>query len=220
MVQFSIGNHHKSVPGVAYIYELAASQMKTILTILSFIVLTQLKAQTIDKNYIVNWIKSIDTTYQPDSVIAYHIDRDSYYTYDTLDFNSRLRQIDISRLKSIYYSEVKMDNYVPGKGTFYISTIKKQEISNIKNWLTRAKKLFVDNYLEFSEYIFTNPKDPVLYIDNREIFHDEIKETLKNLDPKDIYDIDVSSSPVPATIYGRNSKNGLVQIWTKKLFNE
>ena len=107
--------------------------MKTILLILASICLTQLKAQTIDKNYVINWIKAINTSYQPDSVIQYHIDRDTYYTYDTLEFNSRLRQIDISSLKSIFYSKYKMDNYVPGKGTIYILTIKKLKTDGVSD---------------------------------------------------------------------------------------
>jgi hypothetical protein len=192
--------------------------MKTILIILFSLALTQLKSQTIDKTYIINWIKAIDTIYEPDSVIAYHIDRDSYYTYDTAKLNARLRQIDISRLKSIYYSKMKMDDYVPGKGTINILTIKKQETNNITGWLIRAKKSFVDNYISFSQHIFTNSKDPVLIIDNKAIHHAEVKDILNKLDPKDIYDISVSSSPVPPTMYGQNAKNGLVQIWTKKLF--
>jgi hypothetical protein len=194
--------------------------MKTLLTIILLIVLTQLKAQTIDKNYIINWIKAVDTTYEPDSVIAYEIDRDSYYTYDTAKLNDRLQQISFSRLKSIYYSKIKMDNYVPGKGTIYILTIRKQETENAKNWLTKAKKLFTDKYVSFSQHIFSNAKDPVLYIDNIAIHHTEVKEAINKINPKDIYDISVSSSPVPTTMYGQNAKNGLVQIWTNKFMTK
>src|SRR5207248_2909008 len=104
--------------------------MKLTLTILLLADLIQPKAQSIDKNYIINWIKAVDTTYEPDSVIAYWIDREPYYTYDSTKLNNRLRQIAINRLESIYYSEYKMDNYVPGKGTIYIWTIEKQDAKN------------------------------------------------------------------------------------------
>ena len=194
--------------------------MKVIVTILLFAVLTQLKAQTIDKHYIIDWIKTIDITYEPDSVIAYWIDSDPYYTYDSAKLNNRLRQIGVNRLKSIYYSKYKMDNYVPGKGTIYIHTIEKQRTEDIKRWLTSAKKLFVDKYISFSQHIFTNSKDPVLYIDNRGIHHTEVQEALNKLSPKDIYDISVSSLPVPVSMYGQNAKNGLVKIWTKGFIKE
>jgi len=194
--------------------------MKNSLIIYSFFILTQLNAQTVDKNYIVNWIKAIDTTIQVDSVVAYKIDRQSYYSYDTFKLNARLRQISTNQLKSIYYSKYKTDNYVPGKGTIHVLTIKEQDTDDIEDWLTKAKELFVDNYISFSQHIFTNSKDPVLLLDNKSIHHTEVKELLNKLDKKDIYDISVSTSPVPAAIYGQNAKNGLVQIWTKKLFKD
>ena len=194
--------------------------MKTLLLIFASICLTQLKAQTIDKNYVINWIKAIDPSYQPDSVIQYHIDRETYYTYDTLEFNSRLRQINIKSLKSIFYSKFKMDNYVPGKGTIYILTIKKLKTDDINIWLTKAKSSFVDKYVSFFQHIFTDSKDPILIIDNKSIHHTEVKDALNKLNPKDIYDISVGLTPVPASIYGHNAKNGLVQIWTKKFMTK
>ena len=190
--------------------------MKTLLLILASICLTQLKAQTIDKDYIINWIKAADSTFDVDAVMKYNIDRESYYMTDTPKFEKRLSQISNDRLKSIFFSKYKTDNYVPGKGTIYVLTLQKQATEDAKGWLTKAKGMFVDSYISFSQHIFTNAKDPVLVIDNKSIHHTDVKDALNKLDPKDIYDISAGSSPVPATMYGQNSKNGLVQIWTKK----
>jgi hypothetical protein len=189
--------------------------MRTPLIIFASICLTQLKAQTINKDYIVKWIKLADTTFDVDAVAKYSIDRESYYTTDTAKLNNRLRQISTDRLKAIFFSKVKTDNYVPGKGTIYIQSLQQQTIEDAKAWLDRAKSLFVDKYYSFSNHIFTNAKDPVLIIDNKSIHHTEVKENLDNLNPADIYDISVGETPVPASIYGQNSRNGLVQIWTK-----
>jgi hypothetical protein len=41
-----------------------------------------------------------------------------------------------------------------------------------------------------------------------------------DLMPEDIYDIYISPSAVPSSIYGQNAMNGVVQIWTKKLFTD
>lgn len=194
--------------------------MKTLLLILASICLTQLQAQTIDKDYIVNWIKATDSTFDVDAVIKYSIDRESFYSTDTVKFNNRLRQISTTQLKGIFFSKYKTDNYVPGKGTIYVQTIKRQTTDDAKGWLTNAKKLFVDNYVSFSQHIFTSAKDPVLIIDNKSIHHTEAKQALQKLDPKEIYDIYVSPSQVPFAMYGQNSKNGLVQIWTKKFMTE
>ena len=194
--------------------------MKTLLLISASICLTQLQAQTIDKDYIVNWIKATDSTFDVDAVIKYSIDRESFYSTDTVKFNNRLRQISTTQLKGIFFSKYKTDNYVPGKGTIYIQTIKNHTTDHAKGWLTNAKKLFVDNYVSFSQHIFTTAKDPVLIIDNKSIHHTEAKQALQKLDPKEIYDIYVSPSQVPFSMYGQNSKNGLVQIWTKKFMTE
>jgi hypothetical protein len=190
--------------------------MKTVIFALSFFALTRLNAQHITRDYVINWIKAIDTTYKPDSVVAYYIDRELYYTYDTVKFNDALQKIDLRNLSGIYYSKNKTDNHVPGKGSIFIATIRKLETAEIKRSLRDAKKLFVDNYISFSQHIFENAKDPVLTIDNRRIHHTEAKGVLNKLEPNDIYDIRVSASPVPAAIYGQNSRNGIVQIWTRK----
>jgi len=194
--------------------------MRAFVFISTFFFATVLKGQSIDKSYIIKWIKAADSTFAVDSVITYKIDRQSFYTYDTASLNARLRLITVDRLASIFYSKYKTDNYVPGKGTIYISTIKEQSTEIIESWLPNAKGLFVDNYVSFSQHIFIDAKDPVLLIDNKQVHHTEVREALNKLDPKDIYDISVNPSPAPAFMYGQNAKNGLVQIWTKKLFRD
>ncbi len=194
--------------------------MKPLLLIFASICLIQLKAQTIDKDYVVKWIKLADTTFDVAAVVKYSIDRESYYTTDTAKLNNRLRQISTKRLKAIFFSKVKTDNYVPGKGTIYVQSIKPQTTEDAKAWLDRAKSLFVDKYFSFTNHIYIDSKDPVLIIDNRSIHHTEIKESLDMLNPEDIYDISVGQTPVPPSIYGQNAKNGLVQIWTKKFMTK
>lgn len=194
--------------------------MKTLLLIFASISLTQLKAQTIDKDYIVKWIKLADTTFDVDAVVKYSIDRESYYTTDTAKLNNRLRQISVDRLKAIFFSKYKTDNYVPGKGTIYVQSIQQETTEDAKSWLDKAKSLFVDKYVSFSNHILTNAKDPVLIIDNKSVHHTEVKEVLDKLKPQDIYDISVGETPVPFSMYGQNAKNGLVQIWTKKFMTK
>jgi hypothetical protein len=190
--------------------------MKTLFLIFASICLTQLKAQTIDKNYLVTWIKLADPSFDVGAVVKYSIDRESYYSTDTAKLNNRLQQISTDRLKAIFFSTHKTDNYVPGKGTIYVQSIQPQTTEDAKAWLDKAKSLFIDKYYSFSSHILIDAKDPVLIIDNRSIHHTEVKELLTKLNPEDIYDISVGQTPVPTSIYGQNSKNGLVQIWTKK----
>ncbi|MGZ8545203.1 MAG: hypothetical protein ACXWV0_07890 [Flavisolibacter sp.] len=194
--------------------------MKTLLLILSIICLTQLKAQLIDKDYIVTWIKLADSTFDADAVVKYSIDREVYYSTDSAKLNNRLRQISTDRLKVIFFSKYKTDNYVPGKGTIYVHSIQQLKTSDIKAWLDDAKLSFKDNYYTFSNPVLIDAKDPVLIIDNKNIHHAVVKEYLDRLKPEDIYDISVGITPVPASIHGQNAKNGLVQIWTKKFMTK
>lgn len=190
--------------------------MKNLLIIFASICLTQLKAQTIDKDYVLKWIKLADTTFDVDAVVEYTVDRESYYTTDTAKLNNRLRQISTDRLKAIFFSKYKTDNYVPGKGTIYVQSIQQLTTEDAKAWLDKAKGLFIDKYFSFSNHIYSNSKDPVLVIENRSIHHTEVKEFLAKVNPEDVFDISVGQTPVPASMYGQNAKNGLVQIWTKK----
>lgn len=194
--------------------------MKTLIFILAFTCFTKLNAQSIDRNYIVNWIRQADSTFDVDSVMMYRIDRGLFYTSDSAKLNNRLRQIPFDSLKAIFFSRVKTDNYVPGKGTIYVLTVQLLSTKSAKAWLDKAKTLFVDKYFSFSSHIPVNAKDPVLIIDYRLIHQTEAKKVLDKLKPTEIYDISVGQTPVPVPIYGQNAKNGLVQIWTIKYMKQ
>jgi hypothetical protein len=116
---------------------------------------------------------------------------------------------------------MKTDNYVPGRGSIYVMTIQKMETRDVEDWMKEARKLFVDKYESHSQHILTKSKDPVLVIDGQSVSATIAKVTLDKIDPKEIYDISVNGFfPVPASLFGQNSKNGLVQIWTKQKYNE
>ena len=193
--------------------------MRAIFAVLFLLHVTCLHAQVTDKAFIDRWLKLCDDKIEVDSVRVYHVDQE--YFDDTTKLNARLRTIPQKRIKSILYSEVKMDNYVPGKGTIYISTIQKMDPKSTGNWMKRAKELYVDKYVSFSQHILTDSKDPVLVIDGQSIPPTIAKAALDNIDPKEIYDISVNGFfAVPSSIFGQNARNGLVQIWTKQKYIE
>ena len=114
-----------------------------------------------------------------------------------------------------------MDNYVPGKGTIGIGTVKKQALKNVTKLLDDARNLFQDKYGISSQHVLPEAKDPVLVIDGQSILPSIAKVTLEKIAPEGIYDIYVNEFfPVPNSVYGQNAKNGLVQIWTKKKHKE
>ena len=89
-----------------------------------------------------------------------------------------------------------------------------QNSKSKRQLLKKVRQNFVDNYISFSQHIFDNAKDPVLYIDNKLIHHTETNEKIKSLKLNRVYYIDFNDKPVSDLHYGQNAKNGLVRIWT------
>jgi hypothetical protein len=205
--------------GHAFTQNVSGKPMRQTFTILFLLHFTVSYGQVTDKAFVNRWLKLCDEKIEVDSVRAYYIDR-QYFT-DTAKINARLRTIPPRKIKSIWYSKMKTDNYVPGRGSIYVMTIKKMETQDVEDWMKEARKLFVDKYVSHSQHILTESKDPVLVIDGQSVSATIAKVMLDKVDPKEIYDISVNVSfRVPASLFGQNAKNGLVQIWTKQTYKE
>jgi hypothetical protein len=190
--------------------------MRTLLCISSFFFATVLKGQGIDKSYLDKWVKLADSTFAVDSVRVYFVDGQYLTSFDTLELRTKLKKILPNRISCIGFSKIKDCGYQPGRGTIFVNSIKYQDTNDIKYNLTAAKKLFVDNYISFSQHFFNDAKDPVLMIDYVMIHHTEVKDALNKLNFQELYSVDINPYPVPGVLFGQNSKNGLVQILTKK----
>jgi hypothetical protein len=179
--------------------------MKKVILIL--ILLTQFEisaslAQNLTLDYIYTYLKAVDSTYKVELVKSIHINGDDYGLSDDSLFLSKLKEIPIDRINIIGYSTVMTDNYVPGVGVIWINTTHKQTINEIKESISYAIK-------EFS-----NGKKPVLVINKKPVDYINLKEELNKTPLTEIYEIYVSSFPVPVSIYGQNGKNGIIRIWT------
>jgi hypothetical protein len=193
--------------------------MRQTFTILFLLFFTETHGQGTDKAFVDKFLKLCDDKIEVDSVKAYYVDR-QYFT-DTAKINARLRTIPPSKIKSIWYSKLKTDDYVPGRGSIYVMTIQKMDTKDVVGWMKEARKLYVDKYASYSQHILTDSKDPVLVIDGQAVSATIAKSALDKIDPKEIYDISVNGFfPVPTSIFGQNGKNGLVQIWTKQKYKE
>jgi hypothetical protein len=169
--------------------------------------------------FIKKWLSLCDEKIEVDSVRAYYIDRDYFDIPEKI--NARLNTIPVSKIKSIRYSRMKKDNYVPGRGSIFVMTIQKMATRDVEAWMKDARKLFRDKYSSYSQHILTNSRDPVLVIDGQQVSATIAKVTLDKIDPREIYDISVNEhSPAPMTLFGQNAKNGVVQIWTKQKYQE
>ena len=165
----------------------SSKPMRAFIFISTFFFATVLKGQGIDKSYIINWIKAVDSTFAVDSVKVFMVDREYITSEESLKV--KLNQISADKIASIGFSRVKKCGYQPGHGTIWVYSIERQNIDDVKYNLAKAKKVFVDKYVSFSQHIFTNAKDPVLIIDNVVIHHTEINDALKKLNPLDIYSV-------------------------------
>ena len=193
--------------------------MRQTFTILFLLSATMSFGQGTDKAFIDRWLKLCDENIEGDSAKAYYIDR-KYFT-DTAKINAQLRTISLRKIRSIWYSKIKTDNYVPGRGSIYVMTIQKMEPEDVEGWMKQARKLFVDKYASYSQHILTDSKDPVLVIDGQSVFPTIAKAALDNINPREIYDISVNGFfPVPPGLFGQNAKNGLIQIWTRQQYKE
>jgi len=190
--------------------------MRIFLCISSFFFATILKGQGIDKSYLDKWVKLADRTFAVDTVRVYFVNGDYLSSFDTLELSTKLKNILPNRISCIGFSEFKSCGYQPGMGTIFVNSIKYQDSNEIRHNLTAAKKLFIDNYISFSQHYSSNAKDPVLMIDYIMIHHTEVKDALKKLKYQEIYSIDINPYPVPGIYFGPNARNGLVQVLTKK----
>ncbi|MCD9014399.1 hypothetical protein [Parachryseolinea silvisoli] len=193
--------------------------MRQNFTILFLLYFSASFGQGTDKAFIDRWLKLCDENIPVDSVRAYYIDGE-YYT-DTAKINAYLQTIPPGRIKSIWYSKIMIDNYVPGRGSIYVMTVKKMDSKDVEAWMKDARNLYVDKYTSYSQHILTDSRDPVLLIDGQAVSAAIAKATLDRIDPKEIYGVSVNGFfPVPTSLFGQNAKNGLVQIWTKQRYNK
>ena len=112
--------------------------MRHIITILLLLYFTASYGQRTDKAFVDRWVKLCDENIEVDSVITYYIDR-QYFT-DTAKINGRLRAIPPTKIKSIWYSKMKTDNYVPGRGSIYVMTIQKMDTNDVEVWGEGSEK--------------------------------------------------------------------------------
>jgi hypothetical protein len=154
--------------------------MKTLVTVACFLLALNAKGQILTKDYIDNWIRQCDASAKVDSVKAFFINAE-YFDIIHMDsaFRARLSSFRIDQISYIRYSKIKMDNYVPGKGTIGIMTIKEKSTKDVIAWLDNAKRIFQDNYATFSQIILNDSKDPVLIIDGKSILPSIAKAKLE-----------------------------------------
>lgn len=171
--------------------------------------------QLVDKKVIDDRVKLIDTTKEKSQTRLYVINGIPFSEQDSLKIDSTLKSYDPKYLVDINFVTCGQMNLPHCNGDIVIILFAHNQKNKTKrHLLKKVRQSFTDNYVSFLQHIFSDGKDPVLYIDNKLIHHTEAKEKIKLLKLRGVYYIDFNDKPVSELHYGQNAKNGLVRIWT------
>lgn len=191
--------------------------MKTLLLTL-FLCTTSpfLQAQQLDKKLLDERIKKIDTAHKfKENGTLYIINGIPFTEADSTKLDSTLQSYDVKYLLSIDFLTCAAANIIPcNKSVALVAFADNQKIKNKRLLWKKARHAFNDNYISFSQHILDDSKDPILFIDNEEIHHTEVRKRIRQLNQKKIYFIYYNNKPVQEELYGQNAKNGLIRIWT------
>ena len=183
---------------------------KTIILITIILTFYQvLQAQTLEKSI-------IDKKLELQEDAVYIVNGLSYEQKDSLKLNSVLKSFSLDHLVDL--TKLKNDGSIVRCTSNDIAIVyfaTQQAKKEINKRLKIVKNKFPDKYFGHSQHILTDSKNPVLIINNKTVHHAEAKELIEKIKTNDIFFIDFKAEPQPAELYGQNSKNGIVRIWTK-----
>jgi hypothetical protein len=184
-------------------------QLITVLTILCF----SSNAQTLDREYIDNWIKNTFLNSVIDSSTLYVLNG---IPIENNLLNKKLSKFDRTDLIVIdFIDKETIDSlriFQPRKGIVILNTKGNQKTELIKKNLTLAKEKFSKREIKLQD-INTKFGEPVLVVNGVQIFHNECYEVINSIKEKEIIGINIIGRPVSEEIYGRNAINGLIIIF-------
>ena len=172
-------------------------------------------SQVVDKKIIDDRVKLLDTTTDKSKTRLYVINGIPFSDQDSIKIDSALKSYDPKYLVDVNFVTCRQMNFPHCDGDIVIILFAYNQKNKTKRLLLKkVRHSFTDTYVSFSQHIFNDAKDPVLYVDNKLIHHTETKEKIKLLKLNRVYYIDFNDKPVSELHYGQNAKNGLVRIWT------
>jgi len=179
------------------------------------------RGQALTRKYVENWVAKFNPKAKGQPITLYVVNG-QYFSLDiSAKRDSVLRQLD-SALHKLLCSDVAFiygvstDEVtfaeVPGKVAAMVVTKGKQSKKDKDQLLKKA----IDKYDPTELYLRDdrNSKDPVLFINDKEVHFSQCRKELLKIKSSAIYAIAVYEQPVPPEYYGENAKNGLIEIWT------
>lgn len=193
-----------------------AKPMKTLLKILILTTLfigTKSYAQELTRKNLISQLKA-------DKEPVFVINGIPFSYSDSLKLDVELKRIDKNKISeiTILKNEGKISHQ--RNDVIIIQYAFKLSKKVIKEKLIEIKTKFTDKYHGFSQHIYTDAKDSVLYLNGNRIHHTEINNLIHSLKINNIGYIYLSQTPQSQEYHGQNAKNGIVLIWTNDKLTE
>lgn len=219
-ISFYIKPIRKSLIALCKVVEksIGKIKMKILLAVLFLFVSQVGNTQHLDRQQLDAHLKKIDTAGNlAKGQVQYIINGIPFSRTDSLRLDSALLSYTLHHLISLEVLTAANLQLAHSNSPVVLIRFAYQQPGKEKKAIWRkAAGAFSDQYVSFSQHIFTNAKDPVLYINNEKIHHTATRDSIRSLSARSIYYIEYKPEPVSPELYGQNAKNGLVRIWTGK----
>jgi hypothetical protein len=187
-----------------------------------FIYIPLHRRATFDRQYVENWVAKFNPKTKGQPIVIYVVDGTPFYLDAATKKDSVSRSLDSTLFKIprqdvafIYGFSTDEVSFaeVPGRVTAIVATKSKQRSKEKKHELKRAIAKYNSSEIYF-DHIDKDSKDPVLFINDKDILFSQCRKELLKIKSSDVYAIAIYDNPVPYEYYGQNAKNGLIEIWT------
>ncbi len=190
----------------------------TIITIFSLTIgLLSSFGQTLNKDYVDNWVLSTYPNSHIDNKVVYVLNG-LQQTSDTLDsLLVKYQQTDLTTIIYLDKNEIQNLNFCgSATGLILLCTKGNQSKKSIAKEFIKIKKLYTKSDLKNLRENEIEKNEPVLIIDGKQILVKDNFKRMNKLKTKEILGINYIQKPVSVELYGTNAKNGLIIITTKK----
>lgn len=168
-------------------------------------------AQKLTLNFLNNWVFECDSTLkQKNENFIYVLNG---VLLDEGEIREALSTLNLSRVSIEFLDSNDLTFSFNGVYISIISHEFQEKRKSIRSEITKSKKLFLKS-LFGTPSISNLSQLPVLIIDGKQINKSESWLTLNTLRLRDIFNIS-AVEVAPASIYGKNVQNGLIQVWLK-----
>jgi hypothetical protein len=183
--------------------------------IISLIGLTAVHSQSLNKQYVDNWILNVFPQAAIDESTLYIFNGMPYQGDSIEHLLKKYKRDDLIKINVLDKRYIDSSTiFIPRSSIIYMTTKGEMTDKEIKKEFKGVKDRFVKRKL-IVDNIDISLGEPVLVINGVQIFHADCYKRINNIDVSKIIGINCIDQPVSETVYGSNGINGLIEIKTK-----